>query len=95
MIVACRDTATNARVILDGAFVLSGANEAAVAVDMFELLAPNTTGAQAVVYDTALPGVHHQHLMHHLGLMTVDRVAAAAGSRQQSGKHNKRIEKST
>ncbi len=94
VIVACRDHATNARVILDGAFV-PGANEAAVAGAMFERLTPLTVGAQAVVYDTALRGVHHQHLMRQVGLMTVNRVAAAAGSRQQTKKNAKRIEKST
>jgi len=93
-VVACRDHTTNSLIILDAAFV-PGSNEAAPSLDLFDRLAPLTSGAQAVVYDTALRGVYYQHPMRHLGLLTVNRVAAAAGSRQQPGKNRKRIEKST
>jgi hypothetical protein len=34
-------------------------------------------GAQAVVYDTALRGVHHQELLRDLGLLPINRVTAA------------------
>jgi hypothetical protein len=86
----------NSRMILDVAYVASSGGEAAKAVETFTRLHPLVPGAQAVVYDTALRGVHHQQLMRDLGLMTVNRVAAAAGSRQQGGgKGRKRIEKST
>jgi hypothetical protein len=63
---------------------------------MFTRLRPLVPGTQAVIYDTALRGVHHQRLLRELGWMTVNRVAAAAGSRKQGGGKNRtRIEKST
>ena len=70
--------------------------EAATAVDRFIDLAGELPGAQGVVYDTALRGVYHHRLMRDLGWVSVNRVAAAAGSRQQgNGKKRKRIEKTT
>jgi len=96
VIVATRDLPTNSRIILDTALVPTSVGEAAQAVDMFTRLRPHLPGAQTAIYDTDLRGVHHQHLMRELGLMTINRVAAAAGSRQQAGgKTRKRIEKST
>ena len=51
-------------------------------------------GAQGVVYDTALRGVHHQRLMRELGWVSVNRVTAAAGSRKRGGgKNRRRVEK--
>ena len=38
------------------------------AMDCFTRLAPHVPGAQGVIYDTALRGVHHQHLLRDLGL---------------------------
>ncbi len=96
VIVATRDLPENARIILDAAFVATAGGEAAQAVDMFSRLRPLLPGAQAVVYDTALRGVHHQHLLRHLGMLTVNRVTAASGSRKKGGgKTRKRVEKST
>ncbi len=96
VIVATRDLPENSRIILDAAFVPTSGGEAARAVEMFARLRPQVPGAQAVVYDTALRGVHHQVLMRQLGMMTINRVTAAAGSRQQQGgKSRKRVEKST
>src|SRR5207253_457713 len=43
----------------------------------FRRLAPLVPGAQAVVYDTALRGVHHQVLLRELGLAPVNKVTAA------------------
>lgn len=94
--VATRDLPENARIILDAAFVATAGGEAAQAVDMFSRLRPLLPGAQAVVYDTALRGVHHQHLLRHLGMLTVNRVTAASGSRKKGGgKTRKRVDKST
>ena len=96
VIVATRDLPENARIILDAAFVSTSGGEAAQAIDMFTRLRTLVPGAQAVVYDTALRGVHHQHLLRELGMMTVNRVTAASGSRKkQGGKSRKRIEKTT
>ncbi|HSH11069.1 MAG TPA: IS110 family transposase, partial [Ilumatobacter sp.] len=50
---------------------------------LFAELAPLMPGAQGVVYDTALPGVHRQRLMRELGWLSANRVSAAAGSRKQ------------
>jgi hypothetical protein len=44
---------------------------------MFTNLAPHIPGAQAVIYDGALRGVHHQTFLRKLGVLTVSRVAAA------------------
>ncbi|MGZ7022934.1 MAG: hypothetical protein ACXVJ3_16990, partial [Ilumatobacteraceae bacterium] len=96
MIVATRDLQANARIILDAAFVAASGGEAAKAVDMFVQLRPFVPGVQAVVYDTALRGVHHHRLLRELGWMTVNRVTAASGSRQNDGgKTRKRVEKTT
>ena len=86
VIVATRDVLPNMRIIVDAAFVPTAGGEAAQAVAMFARLHPLVPGAQAVIYDTALRGVHHQRLLRDLGLMTVNRVAAAAGSRQKTNK---------
>ena len=53
--------------------------------------------AQAVVYDTALRGVHHQQILRHLGLIPINRVAAAkAGAKTpRRDKAERRTEKST
>ena len=96
VLVATRDLPTNARFILDAQFVPTSGAEAATAVDMFTRLRPHVHGAQAVIYDTALRGVHHQTLLRDLGLLTVNRVTAAAGSRKNGGgKGRTREEKST
>jgi Uri superfamily endonuclease len=59
-------------------------------------LAPLIPGAQGVIYDTALPGVHHQTLPRDLGLLPVNRVIAAkAGAQQPRRKDGRREEKST
>ena len=68
VIVATRDLDVNSRIILDTAFVATSGGEAAQAVEMFTRLRPHLPGAQAVIYDTALRGVHHQQVMRHLGL---------------------------
>lgn len=52
-------------------------SETSVAVSCFERLAPHVPGAQAIVYDTALRGVHHQTILRELGFVPVNMVAAA------------------
>ena len=47
------------------------------AMDCFTRLAPLVPGAQGVIYDTALRGVHHQTLLRELGLLPINRVTAA------------------
>jgi len=96
VLIAARHPHPHSRFIVDVAHVPTPGGEAATAVDRFVELAPLLPGAQGVVYDTALRGVHHQRLMRDLGWLSVNRVSAAAGSRQQgNGKNRKRIEKIT
>ena len=40
-------------------------------------MAPHVPGTQAIVYDTALRGVHHQKILRELGIVPVNMVAAA------------------
>jgi hypothetical protein len=77
---ATRGTAPHSRVILDVEHVPDPGGEAATAMGCLERTAPFTPGAQAVVYDTALRGVHHQTILRDLGLVPVNRVAAAKTS---------------
>jgi hypothetical protein len=95
VLIAARHTYPNSRFIVDVAHVATSGGEAQAAVDHFCQLAPLLPGAQGVVYDTALRGVHHQKLMRDLGWLSVNRVTAAAGSRKQGRGKNKtsRIEK--
>jgi hypothetical protein len=69
--------------------------EAAGAMRCFRRLAPILPGAQGIVYDTALRGVHHQVLLRELGLMPINRVAAAEkGSNEPRRAKGRRVEKS-
>ena len=65
------------RFILDVDRVPDPGSEAKVAVSCFERLAPHVPGAQAIIYDTALRGVHHQTILRELGFVPVNMVAAA------------------
>jgi len=65
------------RFILDVDRVPDPGSEAKIAVACFERLAPHVPGAQAIVYDTALRGVHHQKILRELGFVPVNMVAAA------------------
>ncbi len=81
VLVAARTDDVHGRVILDAEWVATPGGEAATAMDCFDRLAPLLPGAQGVIYDTALRGVHHQRLLRELGWLTINRVAAAkAGS---------------
>jgi hypothetical protein len=96
VLVAARDENVHGRVILDVAWVPNHGGEAKAAMDCFSRLAPLVPGAQGVIYDTALRGVHHQTLLRDLGLIPVNRVTAAtAGVKQPRRKDGKRVEKST
>jgi len=46
-----------------------------------------------VIYDGALRGVHHQHFLRHLGLVTVSHVTAKMALRNKANKSRKRVEK--
>jgi len=93
VIAAARGRHPNARIILDAAYVEHPGGEAADAVSMFSALTPLLPGAQAVIYDGALRGVHHQTFLRNMGLLTVSRVAAAHRIRDKNGKSVKRIDK--
>ena len=93
VIAAVRGRHPNARIILDTTHVAKHGREAADAVTMFTNLTPHIPGAQAVIYDGALRGVHHQTFLRHLGVLTVSRVAAAQRIRDKKGKAVKRVDK--
>lgn len=83
VLVAARGPGERARMILDAAFVPEPGGEAEAAMQCISRVAPLTPGAQSVVYDTALRGVHHQTVLRDLGLLPVNRVAAAkAGAKK-------------
>lgn len=67
VLIAARHPHPHSRFIVDVAHVPTSGGEAATAVGRFVELAPLLPGAQGVVYDTALRGVHHQRLMRDLG----------------------------
>ena len=80
VLVAARTEQVHGRIILDVEWVPTPGGEARTAIDCFTRLAPHMPGAQGVIYDTALRGVHHQHLLRELGLLPVNRVTAAKAS---------------
>jgi len=77
VMVAARGADERTRVILDLERVEKPGAEASVAMECFRRLAPLVPGAQGIVYDTALRGIHHQELLRDLGLLPVNRVTAA------------------
>lgn len=95
VMVAVRSGEERGRMILDLDWVPKPGAEASVAMDCFTRVAPLVPGAQGVIYDTALRGVHHQRLLRELGLMPVNKVTAAEkGSKQPRRGEGKRVEKS-
>jgi hypothetical protein len=95
VLVAARGADEGTRVILDLECVEKPGAEASVAMDCFRRLAPLAPGAQGVVYDTALRGVHHQELLRNLGLLPINRVTAAdKGARTPRRKDGRRVAKS-
>ena len=95
VILATRGQTTHSRIILDIDFVADKGGEAATAMSCLERTTPHLPGAQAVVYDTALRGVHHQTILRQLGLVPVNRVAAAKASSKKPRRDAKeqRVEK--
>jgi hypothetical protein len=96
VLVAVRSNDVHGRVIVDVDWVPTPGGEAAVAMDSFSELAPHCPGAQGVLYDTALRGVHHQRLMRDHGWLSVNKVTAAkAGSKKPRRAEGRRVPKST
>lgn len=96
VVVAARDGRARSRMILDLEWVPDKGGEAHVAMKCFRRLAPSIPGAQGVIYDTALRGVHHQTLLRELGLLPVNRVTAAVrGSTNPRRAEGRRVEKTT
>jgi hypothetical protein len=95
VILATRGQTTHSRIILDIDFVADKGGEAATAMSCLERTTPHLPGAQAIVYDTALRGVHHQTILRQLGLMPINRVAAAKASSKKPRRDakEKRVEK--
>ncbi|MGI8661934.1 MAG: hypothetical protein ACR2LQ_01830 [Acidimicrobiales bacterium] len=95
VLAAVRSPEIHGRVILDVEWVPSPGGEAAHAMNTFERLAPLAPGAQGVIYDTALRGVHHQRLLRELGWLPVNRVTAAKAGAKQPRRSEQRVERST
>lgn len=95
VLVAARGEDYGTRVLLDIEPVAKPGEEASRAMRSFRRLVPLAPGAQAIVYDTALRGVHHQELLRDLGLLSVNRVAAASkGSWKPRRSEGRRVAKS-
>ncbi|MGI8757354.1 MAG: hypothetical protein ACR2MB_16160 [Acidimicrobiales bacterium] len=97
VLVACRSEEVHGRIILDVKWVPQPGSEAGIAVDSFADLAPLCPGAQGVVYDTALRGVHHQQLLRDFGWLSVNKVAAKVADTKGKARRGqgRRVEKST
>ncbi len=95
MIVATRTAQTHGRIILDVDWVPTPGGEAKTVMGCFDRLRPHLPGAQGVIYDTALRGVHHQHLLRDLGWLSVNKITAAVASvKEPRRKDGRRAEKS-
>src|SRR5438270_9902062 len=75
VLVAARSADEHGRIILDLDWVPSPGRETEVAMRCFRRLTPLLPGAQAIVCDTSLRGVHHQEFLRELGLVPIIRVA--------------------
>ncbi|MCW2748891.1 MAG: hypothetical protein JWR83_1, partial [Aeromicrobium sp.] len=97
VLVACRSEQVHGRIILDVSWVPQPGSEAGIAVDSFTEIAPNCPGAQGVIYDTALRGVHHQQLLRNLGWLSINKVAAKVADTKGKPRKGagKRVPKST
>ena len=95
VVVAARSGVARGRMILDVDWVPDKGGEAKAAMGCFEHLSPLVPGAQGVIYDTALRGIHHQTLLRNLGLLPVNRVTAKKkGSTKPRRAEGRRVEKS-
>jgi len=94
VLVAARTADVHGRIILDVEWVATAGAEARTAMACFTRLAPHVDGAQGVIYDTALRGVHHQTLLRDLGLLSINRVTAKKATAKQARRTERRVEKS-
>jgi hypothetical protein len=92
LLAAVRSQEVHGRIILDAEHVPVKGGEAKTAMESFRAVAPHAPGAQGVIYDTALRGMHHAELMRDLGWLSINRVQAAEVVKRE-GKPVKRVEK--
>jgi hypothetical protein len=93
VLVAARTPDVHGRIILDVEWVPTPGGEARSALKCFTRLTPHMPGAQGIIYDTALRGVHHQHLLRELGLLSINRVTAAKAGAKKPRRNDRRVEK--
>lgn len=75
----CRGSQPHQRVILGVARVDAPGGEAETAAELFSRIVPVAAPrVQAIVYDGAFRGTHHNRLMHELGVLVITKVHAAA-----------------
>jgi hypothetical protein len=94
VLVAARTDDVHGRIVLDVEWVPRAGGEARTAMHCFTRLGKHVDGAHGVVYDTALRGVHHQALLRDLGLLPINRVAAAKANPKNPRRAERRVEKS-
>lgn len=82
VLLACRTSDVHGRMILDLDWVPSPGGEARHFLDCVERVRPFLAGAQALLYDGLLRGVHLQELLHERGLLPIVPVQAASGGRR-------------
>jgi hypothetical protein len=94
VLVAARTEDERGRIILDLDGVPDKGGEAKIAMACFKRLSSLVPGAHAIVYNTALRGVHHQVLLRDLGLMPINKVTALErGARKPRRAQGRRVEK--
>jgi hypothetical protein len=92
VITAVRSTDRHGRMILDARHSPNVGGEAKTAMEVIGDLAGVAKGAQGVIYDGALRGVHHAELMSKYGLLSINKVQAKEVA-TRNGKPVKRVEK--
>lgn len=92
LMTAVRTPDIHGRIILDVQWVANKGGEAKTAMQSFHSLAPEISGCQGVIYDTALRGTHHQQLLRELGWLSINRVQAQTINKKK-GQIGARIEK--
>ncbi len=90
--ITCRGPAAHQRIVLAVGRVTQPGREAETALALIDAVHAHAgPGIQAVVYDGALRGRHHQHLMRDLGVVPVNKVAAAAAATDNTTRIARRL----
>ena len=91
VLVNVRLPAPHARIILAVASVPDTGGEAAVAVDCLRDVVPLLPGAQGVLYDGALRGVHMLEILSEIGVLPIAPVTAKSGGKRVRQPREERV----